>query len=75
LALNVSVTGLQALAANGAVGNICLHFYDARGKEIEDPPGTRVFGLELARLKSIPRVVGIAWGSFGAVNGPTSPNL
>jgi DNA-binding transcriptional regulator LsrR (DeoR family) len=57
-----SVDELQALEAKGAVGNICLRFFDARGEEIVDPLGFRVFGLELARLKSIPSVVGIAGG-------------
>jgi DNA-binding transcriptional regulator LsrR (DeoR family) len=53
---------LQALEAKGAVGNICLRFFDTRGEEIADPLGFRVFGMELARLKSIPSVVGIAGG-------------
>jgi DNA-binding transcriptional regulator LsrR (DeoR family) len=53
---------LQALEAKGAVGNVCLHFYDVWGEEIENPLGARVFGMELIRLKSIPRVVGIAGG-------------
>jgi DNA-binding transcriptional regulator LsrR (DeoR family) len=56
------VAELQALEAKGAVGNICLRFFDARGEEMVDPLGFRVFGLELARLKSIPSVVGIAGG-------------
>ena len=57
-----SAAELEALEAKGAVGNICLRFFDARGEEIVDPLGFRVFGLELARLKSIPSVVGIAGG-------------
>jgi DNA-binding transcriptional regulator LsrR (DeoR family) len=57
-----SVAELRALEAKGAVGNICLRFFDTRGEEIVDPLGFRVFGLELARLKSIPNVVGIAGG-------------
>jgi DNA-binding transcriptional regulator LsrR (DeoR family) len=57
-----SVAELQTLEAKGAVGNICLRFFDTHGEEIVDPLGFRVFGLELARLKSIPSVVGIAGG-------------
>jgi DNA-binding transcriptional regulator LsrR (DeoR family) len=57
-----SVAELQALEAKGAAGNICLYFFDTRGEEIVDPLGFRVFGLELARLKNIPSVVGIAGG-------------
>jgi DNA-binding transcriptional regulator LsrR (DeoR family) len=52
----------QSLEAKGAVGNICLRFYDARGEEIESPLGARVFGLALAQLKRIARIVGIAGG-------------
>jgi DNA-binding transcriptional regulator LsrR (DeoR family) len=70
-----SIAELQKLEAKGAVGNICLRFYDARGKEVEDMLDSKVFGLELHRLKSIPSVVGIAGGKskhqaiLGAVRG------
>lgn len=57
-----SAVKLQTLQARGAVGNICLRFYDVRGEEIENPLSARVFGLESVQLKSIPRVVGIAGG-------------
>jgi DNA-binding transcriptional regulator LsrR (DeoR family) len=65
----------QALEAQGAVGEVCLRFYDARGQEVQDGPGGRVFGLEAARLRRVPRVVGIAGGKrkrqalLGAVRG------
>ena len=39
-----SAAELEALEAKGAVGNICLRFFDARGEEIVDPlgfPGVR----------------------------------
>ena len=52
----------RALEAKGAVGQVCLRFYDARGQEIADGPGARAFGLDAARLRRIPRVVGIAGG-------------
>jgi DNA-binding transcriptional regulator LsrR (DeoR family) len=52
----------QALEAQGAVGQVCLRFYDARGQEVQGGPGARAFGLDAARLRSIPRVVGIAGG-------------
>ena len=44
------------------MGQICLRFYDARGQEIQDGPGARAFGLDAARLRRVPRVVGIAGG-------------
>jgi DNA-binding transcriptional regulator LsrR (DeoR family) len=57
-----STEELQSLKDKGAVGNICLRFYNANGKEIKDALSPRVFGMELERLKSIPMVVGIACG-------------
>jgi DNA-binding transcriptional regulator LsrR (DeoR family) len=58
-----SIEELQSLEDKGAVGNICLRFYNANGEEIRDALGSnRVFGLKLERLKSIPMVVGIACG-------------
>ena len=58
-----SIEELQSLKEKGAVGNICLRFYNANGEEITDALGSnRVFGLKLERLKSIPMVVGIACG-------------
>jgi len=57
-----SAEELRTVAAKGMVGNICLRFYDVRGKEIENSWSARVFGLESAQLKGIPRVVGIAGG-------------
>jgi DNA-binding transcriptional regulator LsrR (DeoR family) len=58
-----SIEDLQSLEEKGAVGNICLRFYNAGGQEIRDAvDDTRVFGLQLERLKSIPMVVGVASG-------------
>jgi DNA-binding transcriptional regulator LsrR (DeoR family) len=58
----LSIEELQSLEDKGAVGNICLRFYDANGEEIKNGFSSRVFGLELERLKSIPMVIGIACG-------------
>ena len=58
-----STQELRSLEDKGAVGNICLRFYNASGEEIGDAvDGNRVFGLKLERLKSIPMVVGVACG-------------
>jgi DNA-binding transcriptional regulator LsrR (DeoR family) len=71
----VSRGELQNLQDKGAVGNICLRFYNISGEEIKDVIGDRVLGLELHRLKSIPTVVGIASGKqkrqaiLGALHG------
>ena len=53
---------LQRLEDKGAVGNICLRFYNVDGQQIEDSIHGRVLGLELERLKGIPTVVGVACG-------------
>lgn len=57
-----STDELRALEAKGAVGHVCLRFYNAVGEEIKNPLGATVFGVELAHLKSIPSVVGIGGG-------------
>jgi len=58
-----SIEELESLEEKGAVGNICLRFYNASGEEIRDAvDGNRVFGLKVERLKSIPMVVGVACG-------------
>jgi len=59
-----SIEELQSLQDKGAVGNICLRFYNVSGEEIRDAvDSNRVFGLKLERLKSIPMVVGVACGT------------
>lgn len=53
---------LKALAAKGAVGDICLRFFDAAGRPIATPLNDRVISIELESLRRIDRVVGIAGG-------------
>ena len=58
-----SAEELGRLEDEGAVGNICLRYYNANGEEIRGVfDGNRVLGLKLERLKSIPMVVGVASG-------------
>ena len=52
----------QQLGRSGAVGDICLQFIDKEGRPVESPLMKRVIGIDLATLKSTPRVVGIAAG-------------
>ncbi len=52
----------QELAAQGAVGDICLRFYDKMGGILKSPLMNRVIGIELPVLKRARRVVGIAGG-------------
>lgn len=52
----------EILAREGAVGHLCGHHFDAAGRHVKTPLCARTIGLDLERLKSIPRVVGVAWG-------------
>jgi DNA-binding transcriptional regulator LsrR (DeoR family) len=53
---------LKSLSARGAVGDICLRFFDAAGAPVQTPLNDRVISIELAQLKQVNRVVGIAGG-------------
>jgi DNA-binding transcriptional regulator LsrR (DeoR family) len=52
----------QQLRRSGAVGDICFQFIDKHGHLVESPLMKRVIGIDLAMLKSAPRVVGVAGG-------------
>ncbi len=51
------------LAAAGAVGDICMRFFNAQGALIESPLMDRVIGIEPEVLRKASRVVGIAGGA------------
>ena len=53
---------LKSLSARGAVGDICLRFFDAAGVPVQTPLNDRVISMELSELKQVKRVVGIAGG-------------
>ena len=67
---------LETMQKNGAVGDICLHFYDANGKEVKEPLGNRVIGIDLERLRRVRTTVGIAGGKrkFASILGPYAGN-
>lgn len=54
---------LHAAAAKGAVGDICLRFFDRSGEPVRTEADSRVIGMSLADLKKVPRVVGVAGGT------------
>ncbi|HEX7981279.1 MAG TPA: sugar-binding transcriptional regulator [Gemmatimonadaceae bacterium] len=54
---------LAALSKAGAVGDICLRFFDAEGEPVDHPLGDRVIGIELHQLRGCRRSVGIAGGT------------
>ena len=53
---------LALLQRQGAVGDVCLHFFAADGSPVITPLDSRVIGLTLAQLRRVPRSVGIAGG-------------
>lgn len=53
---------IRQLQALGAVGDICLRFYDAQGKLVSTPLHNRVIGMELEALRLAKRVVAVAGG-------------
>ncbi len=53
----------KKIAAQGAVGDICLRYFDAAGQPVKSSLMDRVIGIDLPVLKRASRVVGIAGGS------------
>jgi len=53
---------LKSIEAAGAVGDICLRFFDQDGKPVVIPYDERVISMTLAQLKATKRSVGIAGG-------------
>jgi len=53
---------LESLRSLGAVGDVCLRFFNAEGTPIRTPLNDRVIGIELEQLRKVKRSVGIAGG-------------
>lgn len=53
---------LESLSARGAVGDVCLRFFDAEGAPVATPLSDRVIAIELTQLRRAERVIGIAGG-------------
>lgn len=51
---------LGELEQLGAVGDVCLRFFDARGCAVASRFDERVIGLSLDELRNVPRSVGVA---------------
>lgn len=54
---------LNQLKSLGAVGDICLRFFDADGNPVKTALDDRVIGIELNQLKRTTRTVGVAGGA------------
>jgi DNA-binding transcriptional regulator LsrR (DeoR family) len=53
---------LELLRDHGAVGDLCLRFFDSEGRPVITPLDERVIGMALEQLKQVKRTVGIAGG-------------
>ncbi len=53
---------MEMLMRKGAIGDICLRFFDEKGKPIQSEVDDRVIGITLEELKKIDRVVGVTGG-------------
>ena len=53
---------VKLLAGKGAVGDICLRFFDAGGRPVATELDGRVISMGLDQLRGVPRVVGVAGG-------------
>jgi len=62
---------LAALGELGAVGDICLRFFDTDGVLVQSDVERRVIGVTLEQLRGVDRCVGIAGGArkFDAIRG------
>jgi DNA-binding transcriptional regulator LsrR (DeoR family) len=54
---------LSELGVLGAVGDICLRFFDRAGQPVASPFNERVVGMSLDQIRHVPRSVGIAGGA------------
>ncbi len=53
---------LEELKEEGAIGDICLHFFDEKGNPTETSLNKRVISMSLDQIKGVKRTVGIAGG-------------
>jgi DNA-binding transcriptional regulator LsrR (DeoR family) len=58
----ISQRDAEELARAGAVGDICLQFFDAAGGFVDHELTRRTVGIDVAALRAVPRRIGIAGG-------------
>jgi DNA-binding transcriptional regulator LsrR (DeoR family) len=68
---------LEMLREAGAVGDICLRFFDKAGIPVETSLNERVIGMTLEQLRKVKRAVGIAGGprKLNAIRGALTGKL
>jgi DNA-binding transcriptional regulator LsrR (DeoR family) len=67
---------LTTLAAAGAVGDVCLRFFDEHGSLVESGLSDRVLGISPAQILNIGRRIGVAGGSrkYAAIRAAVTGN-
>lgn len=60
---SIAETDQAMLREHGAVGDVCLRFFDESGAHVPSELDDRVIGIEPERLRAIPRRIGVAGGS------------
>jgi len=53
---------LHDLESRGAIGDVCLRFFDVDGAAVAGPLDERVIGMSFDELRRVPRVVAVAGG-------------
>ena len=68
---------LADLEKLGAVGDICLRFFDGAGQRVNSPLDERVVAISLGQLARVPRAVGVAGTAekFGAIQAAVTGRL
>jgi DNA-binding transcriptional regulator LsrR (DeoR family) len=62
---------LELLQKQGAVGDVCLRFFDSRGRPVKGAHDERVIGMSLERVRQVQRSVAVCGGKrkFAAILG------
>ncbi|GAA2017858.1 sugar-binding transcriptional regulator [Terrabacter terrae] len=58
----VSTEDEERLREAGAVGDVCMRYFDAEGKPVKSHLDNRILGIDNAALLAIPRRIGVAGG-------------
>lgn len=58
----LSAEDLQSLQNAKAVGDVCLHYFDAQGSAVESALDDRVIAIAAKKLFAVPRRIGMAGG-------------
>ena len=59
---SISEADQRELRGLGAVGDVCLHYFDASGSPVSSSLDERVLGIPSSLLRKVPRRIGVAGG-------------